>query len=128
MYFFKKGGRQLLDLRGDLILTHNDALVKSRVKSAAPRAVRNALYVLDIPSLGFWRKLRVTFAAIRFIWGRSRALKPETIEEEGALTMDLTREEKTLLLAALDLYEGDENTSIPDSAACADLEEKIREA
>lgn len=83
MYFYKHKGRQCLDLRGDLILTHNDALVKARVKSAAPASVRNAKYVLEIPALGFWRKLRVTFAAIRFIWGRSRALKPETINEGG---------------------------------------------
>lgn len=27
MYFFKKGGKQILDLRGDLVLTHNDALL-----------------------------------------------------------------------------------------------------
>lgn len=83
MYFYKQKGRQVLDLRGDLILTHNDALVKGRVKSAAPSAVRNAVYVQGIPSLGFWRKLRVTFAAIRFIWGPSRALTPETINRGG---------------------------------------------
>ncbi|MAL49643.1 MAG: hypothetical protein CMH18_07780 [Methylophaga sp.] len=83
MYFYKQKGRQVLDLRGDLVLSHNDALVKGRVKSAAPSAVRNSLYVHSIPALGFWRKLRVTFAAIRFIWGRSRALKVETITEEG---------------------------------------------
>ena len=83
MYFYKQKGRQCLDLRGDLILTHNDALVKARVKSSAPSAVRNAKYVLEIPALGIWRKLRATVAAIRFIWGRSQALTPSTINEEG---------------------------------------------
>lgn len=83
MYFFKQGGKQYLDLRGDLVLSHNDALVKARVKSAAPRAVRNSLYVLGIPALGFWRKVRVTSVAIRFIWGKSRALDASTINEEG---------------------------------------------
>lgn len=30
MYFYKSQGKQVLDLRGDLVLTHNDALVKGR--------------------------------------------------------------------------------------------------
>lgn len=83
MYFFKKGGKQILDLRGDLVLTHNDALVKGRVKSAAPSSVRNAKRIEDIPNLGFWGKLRATKAAIAFIWGPSQALTAETIETEG---------------------------------------------
>ena len=83
MYFFKKGGKQLLDLRGDLVLTHNDSLVKGRVKSAAPASVRNAKYIKNIPSMGFWGKVRATKAAISFIWGPSQALTKETIESEG---------------------------------------------
>lgn len=83
MYFFKKGGKQLLDLRGDLVLTHNDNLVKGRVKSAAPASVRNAKYIQNIPSMGFWGKVRATKAAISFIWGPSQALTKETIESEG---------------------------------------------
>jgi len=75
MYFFKKGGKQLLDLRGDL--------VKGRVKSAAPASVRNAKYIQNIPSMGFWGKVRATKAAISFIWGPSQALTKETIESEG---------------------------------------------
>ena len=54
MYFFKKGGKQLLALRGDLVLTHNDGLVKARAKSNAPASVRNAKYILNIPSMGVW--------------------------------------------------------------------------
>ena len=54
MYFFKLKGKQMLDLRGDLILTHNDALVKSRIKSAAPAGVRNARYIENVAKMGFF--------------------------------------------------------------------------
>lgn len=74
MYFYKEKGRQVLDLRGDLILTHNDGLVKGRVKSAAPSAVRNAKYIQDIARMGFWRKVRATLHVIGFIWGKRQAL------------------------------------------------------
>lgn len=83
MYFFKKNGKQILDLRGDLVLTHNDALVKSRVKSAAPASVRNAKRIVNIPSLGFWGKVKATKAAIGFIWGESQTLTKETVKSEG---------------------------------------------
>jgi len=75
MYFFLQKGKQVLDLRGDLILTHNDALVKGRVKSAAPASVRNAKYIVNIANMRFIRKLKATFHAIRFIWGKNQALK-----------------------------------------------------
>ena len=42
----KQKGKQRLDVRGDLLLTHNAGLVKARIKSAAPSAVRNAKYGL----------------------------------------------------------------------------------
>lgn len=83
MYFFKKNGKQMLDLRGDLVLTHNDALVKGRVKSAAPAGVRNAKRIENIPNLSFWQKVRASRAALSFIWGPSEALSKETIEREG---------------------------------------------
>jgi len=74
MYFYKhKGKQEVLDLRGDLVLTHNDALVKGRVKSAAPAGVQNAKYIL-IADLGFVRKVKATFHAIGFIWGENQAL------------------------------------------------------
>lgn len=79
MYFFKKDGKQVLDLRGDLILTHNDDLVRTRVKSAAPRYVRNATYICGIPELGFMAKVRASFMALGFIWGKSQKL--ENLEE-----------------------------------------------
>lgn len=83
MYFYKQKGKQMLDMRGDLVLSHNDALVKGRVKSAAPAAVRNSKRIENIPKLSFWGKIRATKAAISFIWGPSQALSKETIEKEG---------------------------------------------
>lgn len=82
MYFYKHKGKQVLDLRGDLILTHNDALVKGRVKSAAPSGVLNTKYIL-ISGLGFVSKIKATWHAIRFIWGPSQALTNETTDKEG---------------------------------------------
>jgi hypothetical protein len=73
MYFYKRGGKQILDLRGDLILTHNDDLIKGRVKSAAPGGVKNATYIV-VRNMGFIRKLKATFHAMRFIFGPSKAL------------------------------------------------------
>jgi hypothetical protein len=73
MYFYRQDGKQILDLRGDLILTHNDDLVKARVKSAAPRAVRNPKYIL-ISALSFVGKIKATIHAARFIFGASEAL------------------------------------------------------
>lgn len=83
MYFHKLGGKQAVDFRGDLILSHNDELIKARSKSSAPRAAKNAKYILDIPNLGFFKKLRATWAAFTFIWGPSQALTAETIEKDG---------------------------------------------
>lgn len=78
MYFYKLNGKQMLDMRGDLILTHNDALVKGRIKSAAPAGVRNATFIENIPAMGFRQKLAATRIALRFIWARtSQALTPE---------------------------------------------------
>lgn len=85
MYFFKAKGRQVLDLRGNLILTFNPDLVRARVSSAAPRAVRNATYVALGARPGFRARWRATAEALRFIWGAPQPLTAQTIElEEGA--------------------------------------------
>jgi len=76
MYFYKKGGKQILDLRGDLILTHNDGLIKGRVKSAAPGSVKNATYIVA-RNMSFISKIKATFHVIRFIFGSSQALDAE---------------------------------------------------
>lgn len=69
MYFKKEGGKQILDLKGDLVLTKNNNLVIGRVKSAAPAAVRNGKYIL-LNKLGFFRKIQATLQVINFIWSR----------------------------------------------------------
>ena len=76
MYFFMKGKDQHLDLRGDFILTHNDKLVKTRTKSAAPVKVVNADYSC-VKSLTFIKRVVITVKVIAFVWGRSEALRPE---------------------------------------------------
>ena len=83
MYFYKKGGKQVLDLRGDLVLTHNDALVKGRVSSAGPASSTNPKRIQDIVNIVFFRTVKATLAAIRFIWGENQALTKETIDNEG---------------------------------------------
>ena len=76
MYFYMKQGKQHLDLRGDFILTHNDKLVKTRTKSAAPVKVVNADYSC-VKSLTFIKRVVITVKVIAFVWGRSEALRPE---------------------------------------------------
>ena len=83
MYFYKQKGKQILDFRGDLIVTHNDALVKARIKSAAPASIRNAKYIVNLPARSFYFKVKATFAVIGFTWGKNTALTPETIKEDG---------------------------------------------
>lgn len=80
MYFFKLKGRQMLDLRGDLILSHNQTLVRGRIKSAAPAGVRNGQWVENIPAMSTWRKVKTSLHALRFIWGPSQALTEEPTE------------------------------------------------
>lgn len=74
MYFFKEGGKQVLDLTGNLILSFNDSLVKARAPSAAPDAVKNRKSIM-INELGFYRKIKATFIVIGFIWGKDQALR-----------------------------------------------------
>ena len=84
MYFYKLKGRQMLDLRGNLILSHNANLVTGRIKSAAPAGVRNAVWVEGIPTMTWRQKLRVTLRAIAFIWGASQALVGHPLEQDEA--------------------------------------------
>ena len=74
MYFYKLKGKQILDLRGNLILSHNDNLVKGRIKSAAPASVRNPRYIVDITRMSTTHKIRASLSALRFIWGASQEL------------------------------------------------------
>lgn len=79
MYFFLKGGKQYVDLRGDFIISHNDALVKTRVKSAAPTAVANGYYAINVHALSFWKKLSLAIAVAGFIFGKNEALKDHDV-------------------------------------------------
>ena len=76
MYFFKEKGKQCLDCKGDLILTHNKQLISARAKSAAPGQTQNLKYIL-VKKLNFFQKVSAMFTAFGFIWGRSQQLKKE---------------------------------------------------
>ena len=74
MYFFKKEGKQYLDLTGDLILSSNDRLIKARSKSAAPVKALNAKFVLNCGDLNLMGKLKATILVLRFVWGKPQPL------------------------------------------------------
>ena len=76
MYFFKESGKQILDLTGNLILSFNDSLIKTRSKSAAPYSVKDAKKIM-INELTFKKKIAATYIVLGFIWGKNKALVPE---------------------------------------------------
>ena len=86
MYFYKLKGKQILDLRGNLILSHNTDIVRTRTKNNGPRHVVNGRSIKDIPNLKFFRKIRATWAAARFIWGKSQAMNPRAINDKNRLS------------------------------------------
>lgn len=77
MYFFFSKGKQYLDLTGNLILSHNDRLIKVRSKSAGPYKALNGKFIVNAGDLNIRGKLKATILALRFIWGKPQALKPE---------------------------------------------------
>lgn len=89
MYFFKTKGRQILDLKGDLTLSHNHALIMARSKSAAPASVIHGTYIVGVSDLGFRAKCRASWLAVRFIWSKpdDRVTAPEyaTIHKTTAI-------------------------------------------
>ena len=70
MYFYESKGKQVLDMRGDSVLTHNSGLVKGRVKPAAPAGAHHATCAAGLTELGLRAKIKVTWMALRFIWAR----------------------------------------------------------
>ena len=66
----------MLDMRGDLVITHNNGLVMARVSSAAPRYVKNAKYI-ELRKLSFFQKIKASFIVIGFIWGENQELIPD---------------------------------------------------
>jgi hypothetical protein len=79
MYFYRLKGKQYLDLKGTLVLTHNEEIVATRSKSAGPTAVYNARYVENLAARSRRDKVRASWAALRFIWGKSTALGTESV-------------------------------------------------
>ncbi|MCH9712733.1 MAG: hypothetical protein K0U20_08935 [Proteobacteria bacterium] len=75
MYFYNDGKNQILDLKGDLILSFNSDLVKTRSKSAAPKQIKSPDgYILNIGKLGFINRIKLTLKVIGFIWGPDQEL------------------------------------------------------
>lgn len=67
MYFYKRKGKQHLDLKGNLILSTNDDLIAIRTSSAGPRDAENAHYCL-IRGATKRQKIRALWACVKFIW------------------------------------------------------------
>lgn len=91
MYFFKNQGKQFLDLTGNLILSHNDRLVKTRSTSAAPTKVLNAKYIINSGDLNIIGKLKATRLALSFIWGKPNPL----VAEDTALMESATNDSRS---------------------------------
>lgn len=72
MYFYKHKGKQCLSLHGDLLLSRNGAMLTASSKSNAPRVVTRATYACDLKGWCIWRRVRATWLAVRFIWGRGK--------------------------------------------------------
>ena len=78
MYFYLDKGKQQLDLKGDLIISFNDALVKTRVPSAGPKTIKSPDgYILNVGKAGFIKRIGITLKIIGFVWGRDKELTPE---------------------------------------------------
>jgi len=75
MYFYRNGKEQILDLRGDLIISFNDSLVKTRSKSAGPKTIKSPDgYILNVGKAGFIKRIGVTLKIIAFVWGNDKEL------------------------------------------------------
>ena len=72
MHFYLMGGKQHLDLRGDLVLTTGKALVTARSKSAAPREVHEGKCIL-LARLTFRKRLAATWLILKVIWRKPDA-------------------------------------------------------
>lgn len=95
MYFFFKNKKQYLDLTGDLILSHNDQLVKARTKSAGPVKVLNAKFVINAGKLTFWGKWKATKIALSFIWGKPNPLTAENTNLNKPVVKNKTSDTET---------------------------------
>lgn len=80
MHFYKKNGKQLLNMRGDIVLTHNKDVLSAFPKSAGPKRVSNVRFIPNVSKLGFFAKLKAIFIVVCFVFGRDKSLPFENIE------------------------------------------------
>jgi hypothetical protein len=73
MYFYKSKGKQILDLTGDIVLTHNSDPLKTRAKSCAPAAIRGGQYI-KLHNVGFWRRVYIMIYVAAWVWRSSLEL------------------------------------------------------
>ena len=66
MYFHGDKGRQVLDLRNDLVITFDTQLVTAKSKKVAPDRVSNATYII----MGKTSRLKATIKVLAFIWSK----------------------------------------------------------
>ena len=78
MFFVFAKGKRFLNLKGNLILTHNARLVRGNNKKATPQSIAGGLFLQILPDSGFRLRCRATWAAFAFIWGDTEALDPDT--------------------------------------------------
>lgn len=68
MHFSKKNGKVQLNLSGNLILSKNADLTSTTSRSASPRDVTNAKYIM-LRGARFRQRVKATAHALAFIWG-----------------------------------------------------------
>lgn len=68
MHFYMDSGKQCLEMRGDLILTHNDNIVTSKVRSAAPTHIYNYRCVRVQELKRLRQKFKALWACAKFIF------------------------------------------------------------
>lgn len=73
MYFFKQNGKQILDLTGDVVITHNDEPIKARTKSAGPSAIKNHVFI-KLHNASFFKKVFYTFYLATYVWRKNQEL------------------------------------------------------
>ena len=66
MFFHGSNGKQILDLRNDLVITFDSKLVTAKSKKNAPDRVSNATYII----MGETSRLAATFKVLKFIWSK----------------------------------------------------------
>lgn len=67
MYFYREDGKIKADARGNLILSKNEKLATQSSRSAGPRTLSGANYVM-LRGANFRTKVRATVAALNWIW------------------------------------------------------------